>query len=528
MSDSDLMSAAASLLAQLPASAKLTDASSGQSMDLAQIRQVTSAWQQQLAALGSQRIVLLSPGNLEWALLDLACLDANLLLVPLPTFISQSQFTHVLDSLQPDLIICTAEFNMITAASIQPDAQQFQLAGQYRQFSLYQAVANNSKVELPVGCQKITFTSGSTGTPKGVCLSAASQWQVAESLVGRIALAQPRHLCVLPLSTLLENIAGVYAPLLAGGEVLLTDEVQRGFAGSTLAEPGLLLALISRTRPDSLILVPELLQLLVVASQRGWQAPGSLKFIAVGGAKVAPALLQQAATVGLPVYQGYGLSECGSVVALSSQQAASVDALEALQSVGQPLPHLQVQIIDGELWVKTPFLGYLGAAGQARAEVADWVATGDLAELDASGQLRILGRKKNLLISSFGRNIHPEWVEAELLKNTLLQQAVVFGDAKPYCVALLYCQDSSISDAQLQQWVETVNLSLPDYARVQHFHRLTQPLSAANGCLTANQRPKREVIASRYAAELAALYPALPTNPLSSHADGHSNQLLGA
>ncbi len=136
------------------------------------------------------------------------------------------------------------------------------------------------------------------------------------------------------------------------------------------------------------------------------------------------------------------------------------------------------------------------------------MATGDLAELDASGQLRILGRKKNLLISSLGRNIHPEWVEAELLKNALLQQAVVFGDAKPYCVALLYCQDSSISDAQLQQWVETVNQSLPDYARLQHFHRLTQPLSEANGCLTANQRPKRNVIASQYAAELAALYPA--------------------
>lgn len=518
----------ATLLDQLPQSARLTDACSGQSMDLGQIRQSVSAWQQQLAALGSERIVLLSPGNLEWALLDLACIDADLVLVPLPTFISQAQFDHVLALLQPDLIIGSSEFNPTVGGSLQFTAEQFQPAGQFRQFWLYQSVDRNTQVVLPAGCQKITFTSGSTGTPKGVCLSAASQWQVAQSLVGRIALAQPRHLCVLPLSTLLENIAGVYAPLLAGGEVLLTDEVQRGFAGSTLAEPGLLLALISRTRPDSLILVPELLQLLVLACQRGWQAPDSLKFIAVGGAKVAPALLQQAAGVGLPVYQGYGLSECGSVVALSSQPATNANALEALQSVGQPLPHLQVQIIAGELWVKTPFLGYLGATVHTSAEVADWVATGDLAELDSNGQLRILGRKKNLLISSFGRNIHPEWVEAELLKNTLLQQAVVFGDAKPYCVALLYCQDSSISDAQLQQWVETVNLSLPDYARLQRFHRLTQPLSAANGCLTANQRPKREVIASRYAAELAALYPALPTQPLSSHADGHSNQLLGA
>ncbi len=519
---------ATSLLSQLPASAKLTDACSGQSMDLAQIRQITSAWQQQLATLASQRILLLSPGNLEWALLDLACLDADLLLVPLPTYISQAQFSHVLATLQPDLIICTAELDPCTSAAIQLDRQQFEPAGQFRQFRLYKAVVESGKVVLPLGCQKITFTSGSTGTPKGVCLSAASQWQVAQSLVDRIALTQPRHLAVLPLSTLLENIAGIYAPLLAGGEVLLTDEVNRGFSGSSLAEPGLLLQLISRTKPDSLILVPELLQFLVVACQRGWQAPDSLKFIAVGGAKVAPALLQQASAMGLPVYQGYGLSECASVVALSSQPAASADSLAALDSVGQPLPHLKVQIVQGELWVKTPFLGYLGAPGDSSDAPADWVATGDLAELDANGQLRILGRKKNLLISSFGRNIHPEWVEAELLKNALLQQAVVFGDAKPYCVALLYCQDSSISDAQLQQWVETVNQSLPDYARLQHFHRLTQPLSEANGCLTANQRPKRNVIASQYAAELAALYPAMRSNPVSSDANGHSNQLLGA
>jgi len=516
----------ATLLDQLPQSARLTDACSGQSMDLVQIRQLVSAWQHQLATLGSKRIVLLSPGNLEWALLDLACIDANLVLVPLPTFISQAQFDHVLALLQPDLIIGSSEFSPAVGGSLQLTAGQFQPAGQFRQFWLYQSVVRSTQVELPAGCQKITFTSGSTGTPKGVCLSAASQWQVAQSLVGRIALAQPRHLAVLPLSTLLENIAGIYAPLLAGGEVLLTDEANRGFAGSALAEPALLLQLISSTRPDSLILVPELLQLLVLASQRGWQAPDSLRFIAVGGAKVAPALLQQAAAVGLPVFQGYGLSECGSVVALSTQHAASADTLETLQSVGQPLPHLQVRITAGELWVKTPFLGYLGAAEQATAP-ADWVATGDLAELDAKGELRILGRKKNLLISSFGRNIHPEWVEAELLKNALLQQAVVFGDAQPYCVALLYCQDNNISDQQIEQWLAAVNRSLPDYARLQQFHRLTQPLTAANGCLTTNQRPKRDVIANQYAAELAAMYPAVGSIQGSISAVGHSQQFAG-
>ena len=129
-----------------------------------------------------------------------------------------------------------------------------------------------------------------------------------------------------------------------------------------------------------------------------------------------------------------------------------------------------------------------------------------LAELDAKGQLRILGRKKNLLISSFGRNIHPEWVEAELLKNGLLQQAVLVGDARPYCSALVYCKEPAISTSQIESWLAQVNQTLPDYARVQRFYRLHAPLSEANGTLTANQRPKRAQIAELYQAEIAALY----------------------
>lgn len=489
-----------SVLAQLPASARLTDALTGESFHQAEIHAVAKAWQQQLSQLNAQKIVLLSPGTVEWALLDLACSDANVVLVPLPTFISASQLTHVLSQVEPDLIISSS------ALSADFQTGNYKEVAKFRQFWLYQNPQPQAAITLPAACQKITFTSGSTGTPKGVCLSAAAQWQVAQSLVSRIGLDNPRHLAILPLSTLLENIAGIYAPLLAGGEVLLTDEANRGFAGSRLEAPAKLLQLISRCQPDSLILVPELLQLLVVASQRGWQVPTSLKFIAVGGAKVAPALLQQAAAVGLPVYQGYGLSECCSVVALSSQSARDVSDASLLSAVGQPLAHLQVKIVAGELWVQTPFLGYLGDSVVDGSVEAGWVATGDLAAQDPQGNLHILGRKKNLLISSFGRNIHPEWIESELLKNGLLQQVVVFGDAKPYCVAVVFCQDPTVTNAQLQTWISHVNQSLPDYAQVQQFYRLSQPLSEASGTLTANQRPKRAEIALVFAAQLAAMY----------------------
>ncbi len=497
---------------QFADSARLTDAVTGESFSLAHISHQLNAWQHLLHSLNAGKIVFRAQSSVQWALLDLACLEADLLLVPVPAYVSDTQWQHILQQVVPDLIISDEP---LALASEFAKVNDLHWAAEFGGYQLYQCdmsatVASpvSAQQGTPKGTQKITFTSGSTGQPKGVCLSAQAQLQVAQSLVSRINIAAPRHLCLLPLPTLLENIAGIYAPLLAGGEVFIAPETARGFNGSRLDNPALLLGLISKVQPQTLILVPELLQLLVHASRQGWTAPDSLKFIAVGGAKVAVDLLKQAATCGLPVYQGYGLSECCSVVALSDHSALHASNLQ-LQQVGKVLPHLTVKIVADEIWVKTPFLGYLGDEPAAVAN--EWVATGDLGSLTTEGTLLIWGRKKNLLILSSGRNVNPEWVEAELTKTGLVQQAVLFGDAKPYCVALLYCANPAFTGAQLAAFVRSINQQLPDYARAEHFIRLTAPLSEAQGTLTANGRPKREVIAAVYASEISALYP--PAEP---------------
>jgi acyl-CoA synthetase (AMP-forming)/AMP-acid ligase II len=210
--------------------------------------------------------------------------------------------------------------------------------------------------------------------------------------------------------------------------------------------------------------------------------------------------LQQAARLGLPVYQGYGLSECASVVALSAVDARQSTAAE-LELVGMPLAHRDVEIIDGEIVVKQPFLGYLGDA----ASLSDKVFTGDLGELDAQGRLRILGRRKNLLISSLGRNISPEWPEALLTQSGLIRQAVLVGDAQPYCAALLYLADAK-AVAQLPAYLAHVNQQLPDYAQIKAYQLLTQPLSLADGTLTANGRPRRAEVVKKYQSEINDLF----------------------
>ena len=168
-----------------------------------------------------------------------------------------------------------------------------------------------------------------------------------------------------------------------------------------------LLGCVTTARPDSLILVPELLRLLVAAAERGWPAPSSLRFVAVGGASVAVELLERAAAVGLPVFEGYGLSECASVVCLNTPESRRPG------SVGRPLPHARVRVGDGgQLMVSgVTMRGYLGDRRARRA--SEW-ATGDLGEIDADGYVYVRGRLGNMYITSFGRNVAPEWVEREI------------------------------------------------------------------------------------------------------------------
>ncbi|MDP5190394.1 AMP-binding protein [Rheinheimera baltica] len=469
-------------------SARLIDASNNFTLDSAAIQRRVKQWQTLLLGYEGCRVVLTADSGINWILVDLACLTAGILLTPLPTYLSEAQRSAVLTKLQPNLWLSDVEITDVACTLLE----------EFDGLLLYRREVN-SNVMVAAGTQKITFTSGSTGDPKGVCLSARSQLDVALALKARvehISESSARHLCLLPLPTLLENIAGVYAPLLAGGDVIVAPDALRGFSGSRLTAPQRLLQLISAQQPKSLILVPELLKMLIQAASQGWTVPTSLEFIAVGGAYVSPALMKKAASLGLPVYQGYGLSECGSVVALSDTPPKY-----ATESVGQPLACRDVQIINGELVVNTPFLGYLGEAHSATQQVY----TGDLAEWTAHGALRILGRRKNMLINSFGRNISPEWVETALTDSGVVQQAMLLGDAQPYCGALLFAP-AEVSDIKLDEVVAKVNLQLPDYARVVSYHRLAAPFSVQHSTLTDNGRLRRSRIEQCYAPQISALF----------------------
>jgi long-subunit acyl-CoA synthetase (AMP-forming) len=256
-------------------------------------------------------------------------------------------------------------------------------------------------------------------------------------------------------------------------------------------DAGRLLDALTRWRPESLILVPELLRLLIGAVQRGNALP-FLRYVAVGGAAVSPALLEEARARRVPVFEGYGLSECGSVVCLNTPGHSRSG------SVGRALPHVRVRCDErGELHVRGASMqGYLGVPG---SRGLDEIATGDTGSVDRDGYVYVRGRVRNIFISSFGRNVSPEWIERELTCESAIQHAVVVGEAQPFPVALVVPRRADTDLALVRQAVERANTRLPDYAQVRQWAPILEAPSAASGLLTANGRLRRDRIRERYA-----------------------------
>ncbi len=426
----------------------------------------------------------------DWVVLDLALRMVDGVHVPLPTFFSEEQAQHALQTSGAQLLVSADGAPLpgwVAARTIA--LPTLNAHGQFLDPAASRA--------LPAGTACVTYTSGSTGRPRGVCLSAAMLMATAASLADAAGdIAPRRHLCLMPLSTLLENVAGLYAALLSGAEIALPSLHEIGYTGAAGLDVPTLLSCLNRYHPESIILVPQLLLALVTAAEQGAELPASLRYLAVGGGRVSPGLLSRARRLGLPVFEGYGLTECGSVVCLN-RPGAQRDG-----TVGRPLPHVRVHSVDGEIVVSgARALGYLGGDSLPEGPIH----TGDLGHVDADGFVHVTGRRKNVFITAFGRNVSPEWIESELLAHPAIAQALVWGEGQADNVALLVPrvaqQDSSTLDAALS----TINAGLPDYARIARYITVA-PFSAEAGLLTANGRVRREAILARYQAEIDAAY----------------------
>ncbi len=250
---------------------------------------------------------------------------------------------------------------------------------------------------------------------------------------------------------------------------------------------------------------------------------GRLRQAVTGAAPIARGILEFFYACGVPVMEGYGMTETASVV--------SVNTLDAfrLGSVGRPLPGVEVRIgEDGEILVKGPniFKGYYRDADATREAFVDgWLRTGDLGRLDEDGFLFITGRAKDIIITAGGKNITPANPEHALRYNRWISQAVVIGDARPYLVALITLDPeeapafarehdlelaelyrSELMRAEIQTAIDAVNSHYAPVEQIKRFEILPEDFSQPTGELTPTLKVKRSVVQQKYAETIDAIY----------------------
>ncbi len=431
-------------------------------------------------AQGPETIGLIGENSAEWAVAFLAASAAGKTIVPIPTFFSREQCAH---------LIADAGIKYVLETHVGETARHHLPVPA-------QALSRrrSDPASIPAGeGGLIIYTSGSTGVPKGVRLChGQSLWSAKALAEASGATAADKYLSLLPLPMLLELICSVMIPVLIGGAVHYDTAIANSVGGGAAAN---IAKAFDREQPTASVMVPQLLALYAAQlAASGSRPPESLRFVAVGGAPLPPMLAATATRLGIPVFEGYGLSECCSVVAVNRPGASRTG------TVGQPLGGLSVAIEDGEIVVEGPSVmdRYLHHAAAPRR----W-RTGDLGHLDADGFLTVHGRRDALIVTPAGRNISPEWVETTLLGDPRWSACVLgqAGLASELAVLL-------IPSAPAQAWADAVSredllaairqacAELPDYARPRGAFAVSRAAAAQAGLFTSNGRIRRSAALS--------------------------------
>lgn len=381
----------------------------------------------------------------------------------------------------------------------------------------WQATAPSDPVTL-------IYTSGTTGMPKGVVLT--HQNVIANAEARNEAAPTPLHfrgICYLPLAHIAERMVSVYMAIHSAGHVTFCPDASA------------LVPTMVATRPTSFFGVPRIWEKL--ASALRTLPDATLETVGLGdtvwacsaAAPLSSDVQEFFAGLGLPILEAWGMTEATGVAT-----STSADNLR-IGSVGLPIPGTELRLAeDGEVLIRGPIVaaGYLQADGslQPVTDTDGWMHTGDIGRFDETGQLYIVDRKKDLIITAGGKNIAPVAVETLLTRHPLIGQALAYGDRRPYVVALIvldpetapgWARKQGIEFDTLEELVyrpevieeidnavEAANAELARVEQVKRYRLLGSEWTSATGELTPSMKVKRRVVHEMYDSHIQELYEA--------------------
>ena len=535
------------------------------------------------------RVVICSENRPEWAIADIAIMSLGAIAVPAYTTNTTTDHLHILSNSGAKGVIVSSRdlAKRLMPAAIDSGVCQFVASIEpllIRQklpleVHAYEALIAHGKemkddiVEFARGIEReatscIIYTSGTGGTPKGVELShgaiLCNSTGAFDVLNDGWSVGEEVFLSFLPMTHSYEHSAGLWCPIAMGAQIYFAESAEK------LAEN------LAEARPTIMTAVPRLLEALRARVLRGLRtAPamrqslfhrtldigrrrlkdpasltfgdkmldgflertvrkqvrnrfgGRLKAFVSGGAALHEEVGLFFESLGVTVLQGYGQTEAAPIISVNRRADRQLDA------VGKPMRGVDVQIAnDGEIIVRGELLmnGYWNNPEETEKTIVDgWLHTGDIGEFDAIGRIKITDRKKDIIVLSGGDNVSPARVEGFLTLEAEIGQAMVIGDKKPHCAALIVPdaewliefkketgKSGSLADLAddpdlykaLSAAVSRVNEDLSNIEKVRKFAVATAEFTTENAQMTPSMKVRRHIVKEDYASTLEGLYPA--------------------
>ena len=537
------------------------------------------------------KVAIFSENRLEWAIADFGIQCAGGITVPIYATNTGKQAAYVLNHCEARIVFCSTKAQYEKLYQVKDQLPNIDLVVSYEGFLGHRSfpvstldqlseidtpVSDEDKKEIEAQIDQLTqddiitiiYTSGTTGVPKGVLLTQRNIMINAEYGLAQFGMPQNDliTLSFLPLSHVLERTAGYYVTLLNGNHIAFAESPVKVMENMAEVRPTCMVSVprlfekiyskvyegvnqmpparqkifhkaieVGREYVNRKYITKEPLGLLslkyklfdkLVFSKVRERFGGRLTYFICGGAPLDKTICEFMWIIGLPVFNGYGLTETSPALTMNSVGMVRFD------SVGKPLRETELKLApDGELWVKGPqvMLGYYKNDEATLETMEDgWFKTGDIAKIDDEGFVYIVDRKKELIVTAGGKNIAPQPIENELKLDKYVSSAIVFGDRKPYLVAILtpnvetladYARGENIGYTDMGDLVRNpkikelygsrikeLNKSYPPYKTIKYFAVVANDFSIEGGELTPTLKLKRKVILEKYKDLIEDLY----------------------